>query len=182
MRLGTSAVGYLNYIINFNTVQVRIYTNTYTGAIGTVVTAGAVPEFRVGVYSGTTSANQRFAGNIDGGIYNAGGTLKEMYSLNNIYAANKAGETGGGGLFAFVTGKLTNFTVRKAQILGRASQYTGLMQSIYGGIVDNVHLYEETVTFTNPNVTYNTYIGGLVGFAQYSEIYNTSIEGLTLQT
>ncbi|MDR1329999.1 MAG: hypothetical protein LBK23_10400, partial [Oscillospiraceae bacterium] len=169
-------------ILTFNTTTNRGDTNTYSGAIGTVVTAGAVPEFRVGVYSGATSANQRFAGNIDGGKYNPDGELIGMYSLDKISAANKAGETGGGGLFAFVTGKLSNFIVNDATILGRASQYTGLMQSIYGGIVDNVHLYDETVTFTNPNVTYNTYIGGLVGFAQYSEIYNTSIEGLTLQT
>jgi hypothetical protein len=171
-------------ILRFNTTTNKNDTNTYTGAIGTIVAAGDIPEFRVGLYSGTTSANQRFAGNIDGlrTQYVSDELVTSMYSLKNIVVDNQAGVTSGGGLFAFVTGKLTNFKVENAQILGRSSQFTGFVSSMYGGVMDNVHLYDETVTFTNPNATYDSFIGGLMGYTRFNEIYNSSVERLTLNS
>ncbi|MDR0906952.1 MAG: hypothetical protein LBN00_12420 [Oscillospiraceae bacterium] len=176
--------------------------NNTTGSTGTVLNATAptapeditwdnygvsnnnnmyIPEYRVGHYAG--ASYHVFTGHVDGSIFNSNMELIGMHSLDNINIRNKVAQTHGGGLFAYVTGKITNLMTKDMHIDARGSVYTGFVQILYGGKLDNVHLRGDTAyTFTNSAYTSDTRMGGLASYATYGEIWNSSIVGLNINS
>ncbi|MDR2420723.1 MAG: hypothetical protein LBD49_01280, partial [Oscillospiraceae bacterium] len=169
-------------IFRLNSTGNNSDVNTVTTARGAVVTAGEIPEFRVGVYTDYTSSNHEFRGNLDGGKYNSQRELTGMYSLKNIKIDNQTGVTVGGGLFAFPAGRLTNFIVDNYTVEARSGRGIGLAQSMGGGYVDNVHVRHETLRFTNTASINETFTGGLIGYLRYGEVYNSSVGTLEINS
>jgi hypothetical protein len=149
-------------------------------------------NIRVGTtVTSRTESTQKFEGKFDGGVYDDEMELIGVHSLSNMLVDPENDATvgnnqqQGGGVFAFVTGTISNLLVRDLTINAPQNTYVGFVRVLYGGgRIENVRL--ENIDYTgqgeSASAGTSSRMGGLAAVQYYGEIEDSSVKNATLRS
>ncbi|MDR2132609.1 MAG: hypothetical protein LBP30_04600 [Clostridiales Family XIII bacterium] len=130
--------------------------------------------------AGASGNNDVFGGKLDGGIYDDDMNLVGVHSLENITLAPN--DTQGGGVFAVLTGTVSNLLVKNLTIDAPENQWVGFVRALYGGgVLRNVRLVD--IDYVGPAsdlTTKECFMGGLVARQHYGDVADSSVSGAKL--
>lgn len=154
---------------------------TYLGGIVGFMTGGDISAFVQGVTVQGVGADSTiiYGGGVIGGMTSKSSDDIFNYDDDNVIGGEVSGVTYGGGLVGLVASGIISSTVSSATvsadyaggIVGAAYYYTSSTSDKYYGVTINVD------SVSNVNLTGKTAVGGVIGYAENSQIaiYGTAI-------